>query len=521
MRAAAATRCILAIAAQVCVLRSAWSIQTTIGGRQVDLDVRLSVREVVEENHATTRERTLEQARVRAAVSLAHWLRFDVTAVVRNGGPTVLADRAGFYSSSDVFQDLSPAADIDEAYFDVRLASIDLRIGKQKIAWGKLDRRQPNDLINPLSYADPFLEEEAERKIGVPALQVSYYPAAAAALPAESRLTAVWVPRYVPFRFPLAACDVAGGRSQCHVERWFPPAALPPTSFSVPLPGGGAPSGVSVPLGFRTHNAPLPAARLENSEIGLRYSGNVRDLDLAFYYFHGYDPEPAFDLTAEAFGRPDPRSPGNPLRLKDLFGITTLSPRFHQIDSWGADFAFAAGRFSVRAEAAVVRGRPFSRDVRLLIQDPQALAAPVQAALGRLAQGSGRAVVDMPPSFAVRDAVEWGLGADYSAGGYLLLLQLNQTDVLRNDVELLIKNVETRLLATVRKNYLSDSVQARLVAIHAIESDYTILLPKLFYQFTDHLGGELGYLFIAGRAHSMGGQYRRNDEAWVRAEYKL
>jgi hypothetical protein len=93
--------------------------------------------------------------------------------------------------------------------------------------------------------------------------------------------------------------------------------------------------------------------------------------------------------------------------------------------------------------------------------------------------------------------------------------------VLHNDVNLLIKDVDTRLLANLRKSFLSDTVRAQLVAIHAIESDYTIMRPKIFYQFNDHIGGEIGYLFIAGRAHSVGGQYRRNDEGWVRAEYKL
>ena len=52
---------------------------------------------------------------------------------------------------------------------------MDVRLGLQKVAWGKLDRSQPNDLINPSNYIDPLMDDEAERKIGVPALQASYY----------------------------------------------------------------------------------------------------------------------------------------------------------------------------------------------------------------------------------------------------------------------------------------------------------------------------------------------------------
>src|SRR5262249_29407598 len=62
------------------------ALQTTVGGRSVDLDTTLSIREVIEENGATKHERTLEQLRVRAAASLTNWLRFDSTTIGSNGG---------------------------------------------------------------------------------------------------------------------------------------------------------------------------------------------------------------------------------------------------------------------------------------------------------------------------------------------------------------------------------------------------------------------------------------------------
>ena len=40
------------------------------------------------------------------------------------------------------------------------------------------------------------------------------------------------------------------------------------------------------------------------------------------------------------------------------------------------------------------------------------------------------------------------------------------------------------------------------MAIHAIESDYTMLRPRLRYQLTDNVSAEIGYLFIAGRTES-------------------
>ena len=60
-----------------------------------------------------------------------------------------------------------------------------------------------------------------------------------------------------------------------------------------------------------------------------------------------------------------------------------------------------------------------------------------------------------------------------------------------------------------------------VVAIHAIESDYTIVRPRVIYSLTDHVDTQVGYLFIAGRAESVGGQFRRNGQGWVEVEYKL
>ena len=136
---------------------------------------------------------------------------------------------------------------------------------------------------------------------------------------------------------------------------------------------------------------------------------------------------------------------------------------------------------------------------------------PMQTTLG----------VPLPAATVIHSAAEWGLGVDYLYEGYLLLLQVNQTDVLHNNVDLLIKDVETRLLANLRKSFLADRLQTQLIGMHAIESDYTLIRPTLLYRLTDNLNAQVGYLFIAGRARSLIGQYRRNDEGFVRLEYKL
>ncbi len=487
---------------------SAWGVQAPVAGRTLEITGHLEAREVIEANGSTAEDRTFEQFSARLRYPTSGVLALESAFTVQNGGPTSEHEGAGPYNLDDVFQSRSPAVECEEAFLDAHLARVDLRIGKQKIAWGKLDRVQPVDLLNPERYTDPFMLEEDERKIGVPAVQASYFLPPRAWIPEEARPTAVWVPQYVPFRFPRPG------------ERWFSPAAMPPDTFFVPadvfpLPGGGTNPSFAVPVGFRARNVPSPALRLENSGYAARFAGFSGGVDYALYYYHGFDALPAFRMTAEALAAPDP---GSLLGFR-FAARTELTPIFRTIDMWGADAAYAAGDVSLRAEAAFINGRPFSRDLRFLIDDPQRLAPQIREAVTQFQQGSSSVPVDLGASFVERDAVEWGIGADYDLSGTLLLLQVNQTDVLDNQADLLIKDIETRLLANLRKNFWHDSLAMQLVAQHALESDYTLWLPRLTYRVWESIELRVGYLYIAGRRSSVGGQYKRNDQAFVRVRY--
>ncbi|HVM97089.1 MAG TPA: DUF1302 family protein [Candidatus Acidoferrales bacterium] len=502
--------------------QSVAALQSSVAGRDADLDLLLGVREVVEQHDSSTHERTQETLRVRAGVGLTDWLKFDSTTLASNGGPTMKATRSGVYNWNDAFQENSFGLDFEEAYFDAHLGSFDTRIGKQRIAWGKMDRFSPNDVLNTFSYLDPLLQEENERRIGTPAIQTSYFPSFDW-LPSESRATAVWIPAYLPYRFGNAKCDNVAGRQQCDIERWFPPAAVPPRVLSIPgsiigLPGGN--SALGVPISFAVTNRPPPARRLDNGEIGLRYSGLVHDADVAVYYYNGYDPSPAFLLNAEALGQPDP-NPANPIHVRDLSGATTLTPVYKRIQSAGADAAYAVDLFTFRAEAAYFQDRPFARDLRTLVSDPSEIAPQLRQALIELANGQGRATVPLPASYVTRNAVEWAVAADCTFHGYWALLQFNQTDVLHNDANLLIANAETRVVLNIRKSFLDERLRFQLVGIHAIERDYSVLRPRVSYRISDQLDLEGGYLLIAGRSQSVLGEYSNNDEAWFGLNVRL
>ncbi len=166
-----------------------------------------------------------------------------------------------------------------------------------------------------------------------------------------------------------------------------------------------------------------------------------------------------------------------------------------------------------------MKGRPFTRDLRMLVEDPSELAPQIVDALKQFQNGVESVPIDLGPSFVTRDAVEWGVGADYTVAGYLLLVQLNQTDVLNNHENLLIRDVDSRLLVNLRKSFWHDDLGLQLIGLHAIESDYTLLLPRATYRVWEGVELQVGYLFIAGRKSSVIGQYKRNDQGFLRLRY--
>ena len=466
-------------------------------GRRFEIGGHFETRQVFRVDQATEHELNQQVLWTRARYTIADGLSVDVALSLQNGGPATRASRGGVYDIDDVFQSLSPAFEVQEAALLWERESFDVRIGQLKYSWGKLDRAQPNDLINPERFADPFLLEEEERKIGVPSIEASYYLPERKWLPEQGRLTAVWVPRFVPYRLPNAR------------ERWFPPAAIPPASFPVFLPPvEGDAEAILVPVSLETRNADPPDFRLENSTYALRFSGFSHGLDYGAYYYWGFQTSPALRLTAQA--ERDSSSPAG------FAGRTFLSPVFRRIHVWGADLAYAWEHLSLRAEAAYTRGRVFNRDLRFLIEDPRQLAPQILEALERLNAGEESVPIDIGPSFVVRDALQWGVGIDWEMEGYELLLQIDQTDVLNNDVTLLADDHETTALANLRKTFWHGDIALQLVALYGITSDYTLLLPRATYRACDWAEIQLGYLHIAGREGSIVGQYKHNDEGFAR-----
>lgn len=409
-------------------------------------------------------------------------LRFHLALTGLVGGTPEDA-HIGVFDLSHAFQNLAPSLEIEEAYTEWERGPFTVRAGKQKFAWGVLDGVQLNDWLNPEKWYDPILTDEQDRKIGVPALTVSYFAPPLGGI-SDLRWTIAWVPVHVPFRFPL------------NRERWFPPLAEPPATYR---------SQGLIPLALAVENGgSTPPRGFTEGDVGLRLAGRTHGVDWAFSYYEGFDPLPLLDVTSRG-------------ALIDGASVLEIveTPAFARIRTGGVDAAWTLGGFAVRAEVSYQPDRPFLRNIKRDLATPGDLSPETLRFLSRVAAGERAA------AYVRRDAFAWGVGVDYPIDGWVPIFQVVQAQIFDNDLRLIVRDTETQLLASVEKRFFDGGVDARVVGVYGIESSYFTILPRVRWRPRDDVELELGYLTIGGSRQSLIGQFATNDEVYMRARYRF
>lgn len=429
----------------------------------------------------------------------------------RWGGPFEHA-HAGIYSLVHAYQNHSPSLEVSEAYADLELPRTDVRIGIQKLAWGRLDGLPPTDVVNARDFHDPFITEIEEAKIGVPAVLATHYlPSPAGTALSELRASLLFLPMAVPSRLALLR------------ERWFP-SSLSPGTIVIPrrqvelaverLPGFAdfdvvVPEDVPAPGPLATVNN-RPPVRWSSTGIAGRLAGTWRGTDFALTHYTGPEAGPNVDLRSEVILSDLRFNPSTSELNLALRSRSQLRQAFDRIHMTGADFATTLGPATIRAEGAFFQNRPFLRLSSELFtsENLQSLLARSAGALF----SRGRAHVPLPPIFPTLDAFEWGAGADVTRSGVFALAQVTQIVLLEDAPRLLIGEPETRLLALLRRRFWQDRIELELRGVYAVERGGWFTYPRVSWWIRDDLRLRLGYLAIGGPRNSLFGQFGRNDE---------
>jgi hypothetical protein len=435
------------------------------------------------------------------------WLRLYVAVQGDVGGP-IVDGRFGLLNYEHAFQNTSPSLGFAEAFADVHLTDVDLRLGLQRFAWGRLDGLAPTDVLNPRSYHDPFVPDPEDNKVAIPALSVAFYPPDLPSLGlSQIRADLLYAPWTVPSRLPLTR------------ERWFPtttqlsslfvPADQLPTAIR-----SLCPSGLGIPVDLRVAND-APARTLSAGAIGIRLGGTWKGSDVSLYHYSGPTNRPNAELVGDLVAVSLSGCP-------DLVADVAVRQTSSGIHMTGFSASTVLGAATLRAEAAFFQDQVYLGSANELVDD--AIADLSDSAVTQIADelvASGRAALDLPELVVRRDSVEWGVGADYLWNGFFGLLQLNQTVLFESAPGLLIHNPSTQLTGLLRRAFLRDRLELELRGVYSLEEGDWLLFPRLSYLVSDALRVRVGFLGLGGPVNSVFGQFGSNDEFAFQVRYSF
>ena len=101
----------------------------------------------------------------------------------------------GFVRNDDLFHARDTNGKFREGYLDARAGPLDVRIGKQIIAWGRADRINPTDNLTPRDFTR-LVPEDADQRSGTTGVRATYDLMGTA-------LTGVVLPTFEPHVIPL------------------------------------------------------------------------------------------------------------------------------------------------------------------------------------------------------------------------------------------------------------------------------------------------------------------------------
>ena len=201
---------------------------------------------------------------------------------------------------------------LQEAYMDYYSNFVDIRFGKQIIAWGKADEINPTDILNPQNLAN-IAEDKSIRKIGLLSIKTDwkFY---------DFILEGIWKPEFQSIQLPALN------------SRW--------AFFSLP--------------GITELPSPsYPDNKLKNTEWAFKLYRTVSLFDFSISYFDGWDniftPNLVFDPVAQQ------------MELDQLV--------FHRTKMIGADFAGSIESVDVWGECAYFRTED-TKGTNPLIKNP-------------------------------------------------------------------------------------------------------------------------------------------------------
>ena len=352
-----------------------------------------------------------------------------------------------------------------EAYVDIYgflTDNLDVRIGRQRIAWGTADRLNPTDNLNPDDLEDLF---NFGAHFGSNAIQANYYLG-------DYTLTGVFIPVFHPAVLPY------GDWAQAFVPQ-----------FEVP-PGFS--------MGKVTNRIILPEHKLsQSSSFAFKLAGNWFNTDWSISYYNGRDDLPLVT-------RQEVQMYSNP----PVFSVD-MEMQYPRMQVIGADLAGSLGSVGVWAEGALfLPEKMYLTTITPSIQPYPPVIIEKSVAL------------DDQPYF------KWVVGGDYTfkSGWYVNVQFLHGFLHERGSAELndyLLARVEKKFMHDALK-IVPFGVAVAVPEWKDISNNYGIAGgPEIDYYPFDALEIALGAYLIEGKGDNIFSRIKDFDEGFLKVTYEF
>lgn len=201
-----------------------------------------------------------------------------------------------------------------EVYITASFGIFDIRIGKQKVSWGKSDALGPVDNINPMDFKEFDILNFYNMKIGMNMIKVNAY-----VIGDYLSIEGILIPSFFPNEYP----------DQDSVWAFY----------QLPLPSTMIIEGQSLRVISDYKDTVYPAREIKNLENGLRISSSVGGYDFSVSYFYTWDDNPTIHQEIN----PD---------FANTNVYIEVTPKHHKLHIIGVDLATAISDFNLRTEAA-------------------------------------------------------------------------------------------------------------------------------------------------------------------------
>jgi hypothetical protein len=350
--------------------------------------------------------------------------------------------------------------DLREAYVDLYgflFDNLDIRIGRQRIAWGTGDKLNPTDNLNSYDLEDIW---DFGRHLGSNSIKVSYYLG-------DFTFEAIFIPIFTPAVMPRG--DWAS--------------ALSP---SMELPN-------ELTLGNLTDTITMPENNLEESStIGIRVLKTLFNYDFSLSYIYGRDNLPLANKTTFT----PTEIPGEVNIASEL-----IYPKRHII---GADVAGSIADVGVWAEAAV-----FFPEKTIMITDLSALGMGIQESIALDDNPYVKYVVGADYTFknGIYVNIQYLHGFIHERG--------------RNNLEdYFMAGIEKKLFDDKLKMIIFGGLEVKDFKEFE-NNYALILSPEIAYYPVDNAEVTLGVRLIDGKDTTSFGRLKDNDEVYLKLKYNF